>query len=95
MNLSKNYIRQTASLPQARGKLLILSIVLTLALTMVLPRLAQAALLDDRYHFSDYDPSNTNISEYCEWWFFNLYQPDIQAVIQYSLWDPAQTPGNP
>jgi hypothetical protein len=62
---------------------------------MVLPRLAQAALLDDRFHFSDYDPSNTNISEYCEWWFFNLYQQDIQAVIQYSLWDPAQTPGNP
>ena len=41
----------------------------------------------DGYHYNTYK-DNPNISNYGEWWFFNLNQNNIQAVIQYSLWDP-------
>jgi hypothetical protein len=64
-----------------------LLIVPLLALILLLPAFAEAALVDDRYHFNDY-ASNPNVADYGEWWFFNFYQPDIKGVIQYSLWDP-------
>lgn len=55
-----------------------------------MPSIVSATLSDDGYHFSDYVES-PNISDYGEWWYFNFYQENIQGVIQYSLWDPAQT----
>jgi hypothetical protein len=61
-----------------------------LYLILCLPSIVSATLSDDGYHFSDYYES-PNVSDYGEWWYFNFVQEDIQAVIQYSLWDPAQT----
>lgn len=59
-----------------------------LFLIICLPSIVSATLSDDGYHFSDYDES-PNVSDYGEWWYFNFVQQDVQAVIQYSLWDPA------
>lgn len=59
-----------------------------LLILMLLPMVAQSALIDDCYHFSDYEDS-PNASDYGEWWYFSFFQEDIQGVVQYSLWDPA------
>ena len=64
-----------------------LLIVPILALIMLLPSFAQAALVDDGYHFNQFS-SSPNVADYGEWWYFNLNQPDVKAAIQYSLWDP-------
>jgi hypothetical protein len=65
-----------------------ISTALLLCLIICLPSIVSATLSDDGYHFSDYDES-PNVSDYGEWWYFNFVQEDVQAVIQYSLWDPA------
>jgi len=67
-----------------------LFIIPILALILLVPSFAQAAIVDDRYHFADY-ATNPNASDYAEWWFFNFYQSDIKGIIQYSLWDPTVT----
>ena len=59
-----------------------------LCLIICLPSIVSATLSDDGYHFSEYEES-PNVSDYGEWWYFNFVQEDVQAVIQYSLWDPA------
>jgi len=63
-------------------------IVIPLLVLVLLPIVVQAALVDDRYHFSDYENS-PNVDDYGEWWYFSFYQENIQGVVQYSLWDPA------
>lgn len=63
-------------------------IVIPLLILVLLPIVVQADLVDDRYHFSDYEDS-PNVDDYGEWWYFSFYQEDIQGVVQYSLWDPA------
>jgi hypothetical protein len=65
-----------------------ISTALLLCLIICLPSIVSATLSDDGYHFSDYDES-PNVSDYGEWWYFNFVQENVQAVIQYSLWDPA------
>ena len=56
-------------------------------LTLLLP-LAQASLIDDGYHFQNYQ-SSPAVADYIEWWFFSFSQPNIQGIVQYALWDPA------
>jgi hypothetical protein len=67
-----------------------ISTAMLLCLILCLPSIVSATLSDDGYHFSEYEES-PNVSDYGEWWYFNFVQEDIQAVIQYSLWDPAHT----
>ena len=87
-------LSRTSRWQQRRGNYHPQFFTLGLILVIAVPIFAHAALVDDRYHYSDYE-TNPNVSEYSEWWFFNLYKQDVQAVIQYSWWDPAQiTPLN-
>lgn len=58
-----------------------------LSLLLMLAPFAQASLIDDGYHFSQFS-ANPNVADYGEWWFFDFYQNNVKGLIQYSLWDP-------
>jgi hypothetical protein len=75
-------------------KILLVSVVL-LASIMLFASTAQAALIDDAYHFNAAYASSPNAAAYTEWWYFDFNQANLNGVIQYSLWDPGDAGATP